>query len=160
MLTNVITTPLISKLFRIMSVMLILIGFVNAAGHADDGISASARDTQIYMRNSSYESDKRAESVFYDQTNPISMLLVAIINVYQRVFSAQEGSATCQFRPSCSHFGALAIKKYGAVQGTLMTGDRMLRCNPWAQGSYPLWEDNLHYHDTIEEHDLWSSDTL
>jgi putative membrane protein insertion efficiency factor len=110
--------------------------------------------------DSCYESHKRSESAFYDQTNPLSLLLVGLINIYQRVFSAQEGSATCQFRPSCSHFGSLAIKKYGAVQGTLMTGDRLLRCNPWTQGRYPLWTDNYHHFDPVEDHDLWAPDTL
>lgn len=115
--------------------------------------------TPLLFIDSTYESQKRSESAFYDQTNPVSMLLVGLINVYQRVFSSQEGSATCQFRPSCSHYGASAIKRYGALQGTLMTGDRLLRCNQWAQGHYPLWHDNYHLHDPIEEHDLWSHDT-
>jgi len=88
------------------------------------------------------------------------MLFVGLINLYQRVFSAQEGSATCQYRPSCSHYGAMAIKKYGVIQGTFMTGDRLLRCNQWAQGNYPLWRDNYHLYDPIEEHDLWANDTL
>jgi hypothetical protein len=46
------------------------------------------------------------------------------------------------------------------VQGTLMTGDRLLRCNQWAQGKYPLWRDNYHLHDSIEEHDLWARDSV
>jgi putative membrane protein insertion efficiency factor len=110
--------------------------------------------------DSCYESQKRTESAFYDQTSPLSMLLVGLINIYQRIFSAREGSATCQFRPSCSHFGSLAIKKYGALQGTLMTGDRLLRCNQWTQGKYPLWTDNYHHIDPVEDHDLWAHDTL
>ena len=120
----------------------------------------SAALIPVVSLDSCYESQKRSESAFYDQTTPLSMLFVGLINIYQRVFSAQEGSATCQFRPSCSHYGALAIKKYGAVQGTLMTGDRLLRCNPWTQGRYPLWTDNYHHFDPVEDHDLWAPDTL
>jgi putative membrane protein insertion efficiency factor len=112
------------------------------------------------MRDSIYESAKRTESAFYRQQNPLSMLFVGLINIYQRVFSSQEGTATCQFRPSCSHFGALAIKEYGPIEGVLMTGDRMLRCNPWTQDAYPPWKDNYHKFDPVEEHSLWSSDTL
>jgi len=88
------------------------------------------------------------------------MILVGLINIYQRAFSSQEGSALCQFRPSCSHFGALAIQKYGPLQGVLMTGDRLLRCNQWTSGLYPRWKDNYHSDDPVEEHVLWSSDTL
>jgi putative membrane protein insertion efficiency factor len=114
----------------------------------------------ILSIDSTYETQKLAESAFYDQTSPVSMLFIGLINLYQRVFSAREGSATCQFRPSCSHFGAMAIKKYGVVQGTLMTGDRLLRCNQWTRGNYPLWKDNYHHFDPIEEHDLWARDSL
>jgi uncharacterized protein len=126
----------------------------------DDQTDTSVSLNPLYSLDSCYESQKRSESAFYDQTTPLSMLFVGLINIYQRVFSAQEGSATCQFRPSCSHYGALAIKKYGAVQGTLMTGDRLLRCNPWTQGRYPLWTDNYHHFDPVEDHDLWAPDTL
>lgn len=113
-----------------------------------------------YQADSSYEADKKNESAFYDQTNPLSLLFIGLINLYQRFFSSQEGSATCQFRPSCSHFSSLAIKKYGPIQGVLMTGDRLLRCNRWAGGKYPYWKDQQHLYDPIEEHDLWSHDTL
>ena len=123
-------------------------------------VAAPGSDSVCVMRDSLYESAKRAESAFYQQTNPLSILLVGLINIYQRIFSSQEGSATCQFRPSCSHYGALAIKKYGPLQGVLMTGDRLLRCNPWTRGNYPLWKDNYHFYDPVEEHALWSSDTL
>lgn len=113
-----------------------------------------------YQVDSSYEAFKKNESAFYDQTNPLSLLFIGLINIYQRVFSSQEGSATCQFRPSCSHYSSLAIKKYGPVQGVLMTGDRLLRCNSWTAGRYPYWTDNRHLHDPIEEHDIWAPDTL
>jgi hypothetical protein len=35
-----------------------------------------------------------------------------------------------------------------------MTGDRLLRCNSWARGHYPLWNDNLHLSDPVEDHHL------
>jgi uncharacterized protein len=126
---------------------------------ASGSFAAPGCDSACAVRDSIYESVKRSESAFYQQTNPLSMLLVGLINIYQRVFSSQEGTATCQFRPSCSHFGALSIKKYGPLQGVLMTGDRMLRCNPWTEDAYPPWKDNYHKFDPVEEHSLWSSDT-
>lgn len=122
--------------------------------HAQLPGSDSANAVNSIALDSSYESTKRTESAFYNQTNPVSMVFVLLINIYQRTLSAREGVSTCQFRPSCSHFGALAIKKYGALEGTLMTGDRLLRCNPWAKGLYPLWDDNIHLFDPVEDHDL------
>jgi putative membrane protein insertion efficiency factor len=121
---------------------------------------STATQFPLFALDSTYESQKRGQSAFYDQTNPLSMFLVGLINLYQVVFSRQEGSATCQFRPSCSHYGSLAIKKYGALQGTLMTGDRLLRCNQWAHTNYRRWQDQYHLYDPIEDHDLWAPDTL
>jgi uncharacterized protein len=104
--------------------------------------------------DSVYEQHKKSESLFADQTTPLAMFCVSMINLYQRGLSAQEGVSTCQFRPSCSHFSATAIKKYGVIEGVLMTGDRLLRCNPWAKNKYPLWKDNYHFEDPLDEHTL------
>ncbi len=42
----------------------------------------------------------------------------------------------CQFSPSCSNYGAEAIREYGVIRGVAMSADRIVRCNP---GAY-------HYH--------------
>ena len=36
----------------------------------------------------------------------------------------------CQFYPSCSNYGAQAIKGYGLLRGSFMSADRIVRCNP------------------------------
>jgi len=38
----------------------------------------------------------------------------------------------CQFYPSCSQYGAIAIKEKGILKGIPMTADRIVRCNPSA----------------------------
>jgi putative membrane protein insertion efficiency factor len=42
--------------------------------------------------------------------------------------------ATCKYHPSCSQYALDAIRKYGLVRGTVRTGWRLLRCNPWSHG--------------------------
>ena len=42
----------------------------------------------------------------------------------------------CQFYPSCSNYGAEAIKEHGLVLGCAVAADRIIRCNPAA----------FHYH--------------
>ncbi|MBN1984373.1 MAG: membrane protein insertion efficiency factor YidD [Chitinivibrionales bacterium] len=101
-----------------------------------------------------YESIKASQSSPLDQTTPLQLLFTSMIRVYQIFFSSQEGSV-CQFRPSCSHFGVLAIKSHGPVQGLLMTSDRILRCSPYARGQYRLKDDFLHLADLPSEHVLW-----
>ncbi len=101
-----------------------------------------------------YEKEKVESSNPFDQTNPLKLMFVLMIRTYQVVFSKQDG-ASCQFRPSCSHFGAKAIKEYGPIQGLFMTSDRLLRCNPYTHGKYPLAYDHYHNYDPLKDHVLW-----
>ena len=53
------------------------------------------------------------------------------IQVWQRV-SYNSNLFNCQFYPSCSNYGALAIKEHGIIKGSIITSDRIMRCNPFA----------------------------
>jgi putative membrane protein insertion efficiency factor len=37
----------------------------------------------------------------------------------------------CRFSPTCSNYAELAISRYGALRGTLLSLRRLLRCGPW-----------------------------
>jgi putative membrane protein insertion efficiency factor len=58
--------------------------------------------------------------------------MVTGIQVYQRVGSPLVAKAgfRCRFTPSCSHYGALAIEKYGFARGGWLTARRIARCRP------------------------------
>jgi len=51
------------------------------------------------------------------------------IAAFQR-FSYNADGLNCQFYPSCSNYGAQAIKDYGLLRGSFMASDRIIRCNP------------------------------
>ena len=59
--------------------------------------------------------------------------LMALIRLYQLTVSRMLGPV-CRYYPSCSHYGYEAISVHGAAKGTLLTGWRILRCNPWSAG--------------------------
>jgi putative membrane protein insertion efficiency factor len=67
---------------------------------------------------------------------PAQQFLVAAsvgsIHLYQRTVSSLVGRAgfQCRFTPTCSHYGELALEKYGFVRGTWMTARRIARCRP------------------------------
>lgn len=86
-------------------------------------------------------------------TNPAKMLAKLLINVYQAVFSDLDNQI-CQFDPSCSEFSKEAFEKYDPVQATLMTSDRLQRCNPFAYQYYPK-NTNNYLIDKTEDHKLW-----
>ena len=48
---------------------------------------------------------------------------------------------SCKYYPSCSEYAVLAFREYGLARGLLLTGWRLLRCNPWSRGGvdYPHW---------------------
>jgi len=60
-------------------------------------------------------------------------LLVLILRMYRAVISPLYGQV-CRYYPSCSAYGLEAVQQHGVVRGSLLTGWRVLRCNPWSRG--------------------------
>ena len=71
---------------------------------------------------------------------------LVLIMLYQRLFSPDHSfwskyffpRGYCRYRPSCSEYGKLAIKKYGLFKGGSKAVWRVLRCNPWGKGGEDL----------------------
>ena len=63
-------------------------------------------------------------------------LFLALIRLYQLTFSRLMPPNTCRFYPSCSRYGFEAIRKHGAIKGSLLAGWRVLRCNPFNPGGF------------------------
>ena len=43
-------------------------------------------------------------------------------------------AGTCKYHPSCSQYALDALRHYGLVRGSILSGWRLLRCNPWSRG--------------------------
>lgn len=67
------------------------------------------------------------------QSQPSARLLLGAIDLYQATLSPLlgKGGVRCRFQPTCSHYGEMAIRKYGTYAGTLKTAWRIARCGPW-----------------------------
>ena len=65
----------------------------------------------------------------------LAYILLAMIRGYQYLLSPFLGSQ-CRFTPTCSHYAAEALKRYGAIKGANLAGRRLLRCHPWCDGGY------------------------
>ncbi|MBQ1211126.1 MAG: membrane protein insertion efficiency factor YidD [Clostridia bacterium] len=63
-------------------------------------------------------------------------VLIGLIRLYQKVFSANRRVPVCRFSPSCSCYGIEAIQKHGAFYGSMLAVYRILRCNPWGGSGY------------------------
>lgn len=71
---------------------------------------------------------------------PASALLAAIW-LYQRTLSpvlpiVLGPSFGCRFAPTCSHYGAEALRTHGAIVGTWLTLLRLLKCTPLHPGGF------------------------
>jgi len=64
----------------------------------------------------------------FKNSNPVSLLYGGSLYVYQN-FVSQHLSASCLYDPSCSDFSKQAVKEYGIFKGTLLSLDRLNRCN-------------------------------
>lgn len=60
-------------------------------------------------------------------------IVVLPIRVYQLVISPALGPR-CRYHPSCSRYAIEAIEQYGILRGVVLSGWRLLRCNPFSRG--------------------------
>ena len=76
----------------------------------------------------------------------MSALAILFIRGYRKVFSpfasaAALGNPRCKYHPSCSHYALEAYREFGFLRGTVLTGWRLLRCNPWSHGGVDYARD-------------------
>ena len=69
-----------------------------------------------------------SEKVIIEKKTVPEKVVQSIISFHQNFLSPVSGSR-CQFRPTCSRYMQLAIKRYGLLQGILMGCDRLQRCD-------------------------------
>ena len=84
--------------------------------------------TSLLFAQSKYPADTVLTS---KESCIIEKIVVLPIAGWQRI-SHNASILNCQFYPSCSQYGAIAIKENGLLKGLPMTADRIVRCNPSA----------------------------
>lgn len=90
------------------------------------------------------------------ETSSGKIVLLGSIRLFQKRISPIEGPR-CRLFPTCSHYGYQAIREYGPLRGILMTGDRLLRCNPSRRpgSDYPLLPNGRLY-DPVSRNSLFT----
>lgn len=67
--------------------------------------------------------------------NPARAVLKGAVITYQWTLRPILG-CNCRFYPSCSEFAVEALTEHGALRGSWLSAQRILRCNPWHPGGY------------------------
>ena len=65
----------------------------------------------------------------------IRRIMTGAIRLYQKHISPSL-PRSCKFYPTCSQYALVAIKRHGPIKGLGLAVWRILRCNPFSQGSY------------------------
>ncbi|WP_213021520.1 membrane protein insertion efficiency factor YidD [Siminovitchia terrae] len=63
----------------------------------------------------------------------MKQLFILIIRFYQKFISPLK-PPTCRFYPTCSNYGLVAIRRFGAVRGGWLTFKRIIKCHPFHPG--------------------------
>ena len=69
--------------------------------------------------------------------------LIGLVRLYQLLLSPWL-AAPCRFEPTCSEFALTALRRFGPVRGTWLTGRRILRCHPWGGTGYDPVPEHTH----------------
>jgi putative membrane protein insertion efficiency factor len=68
---------------------------------------------------------------------PVRVAL-GLIRAYQLLFSWMY-AGSCRFMPSCSHYAAESIRRFGVARGVAQAARRLVRCHPFgAHGIDPV----------------------
>ncbi len=84
--------------------------------------------TFLLFAQSKYPADSVLAS---PKASLLEKMTILPITAWQRV-SHNANFLNCQFYPSCSQYGAIAIQENGIIKGVPMTAERIVRCNPSA----------------------------
>lgn len=66
-------------------------------------------------------------------------ILIAMVRFYQRHISPAFPSC-CRFIPTCSQYAVEALEKYGALKGSWLAINRLLRCHPFHLGEHDFFD--------------------
>ncbi|QRP64997.1 membrane protein insertion efficiency factor YidD [Rhodanobacter sp. FDAARGOS 1247] len=67
-----------------------------------------------------------------------------LLHLYKRWLSPLLGPR-CRFQPSCSDYARIAVTRFGPWRGSLLTGWRLLRCQPLCDGGDDPVPEHFHF---------------
>ena len=70
-------------------------------------------------------------------------ILELLIKFYRRFISPLKPPC-CKYYPTCSSYALTAVKKHGAVKGSILAIWRILRCSPWSLGGVDHVPEKFH----------------
>ena len=66
---------------------------------------------------------------------------IGFVFIWRYTLGLLTPAGTCKYHPSCSQYALDALREFGLARGTVLTGWRLLRCNPWSHGGVDYAHD-------------------
>ncbi len=63
------------------------------------------------------------------------LVLILVVYTYRVTLGPLLGGR-CRFLPTCSEYAIEALRKHGAIRGSLLAAWRLLRCHPFSRGGH------------------------
>ena len=137
-----------NNVINVIIIIIILIFPLNLSAQISEDLSFIIKYNQI----NEFDQNQKSTSI-YQETSEIKLLSLVLIRFYQTCISSQhDNKRICIFTPSCSRFSLGAIKEYGIFYGTLMTSDRIQRCNNFGKKHYHINFKSGKFHDPIHDY--------
>lgn len=76
-------------------------------------------------------------------------LLIYGIRAYQLLLSPMF-AGSCRFQPSCSAYAIEALRRHGAMRGSLLAVQRLARCRPFGKHGIDPVPDSPCFRDRLE----------
>lgn len=64
--------------------------------------------------------------------------------IFYRKFISPLKRPSCKYYPTCSTYALTALKRFGLIKGTILSVNRILRCNPWSMGGIDPVPEEYH----------------
>ncbi|MEO7065576.1 MAG: membrane protein insertion efficiency factor YidD [Rhodanobacter sp.] len=74
----------------------------------------------------------------------LTQLILWLLRLYKRFLSPLIGQ-NCRFHPTCSDYARIAVIRFGPFRGCLLTGWRLLRCQPLCTGGNDPVPEHFHF---------------
>lgn len=119
---------------RFLAITVIFILFLMHLCYSGDYSFKNDRAFLYSLSNEKIHAQQEKQEAMLPQNEISDLKIVSffLIRLYQKFISSQQNNV-CVFYPSCSHYGAESIQRFGFFYGVLLTADRMERCNQFAQ---------------------------
>lgn len=82
----------------------------------------------------------------------MSRIGIAAVHLWRHTLGLLTPAGTCKYHPSCSQYALDALREYGLLRGVVLTGWRLLRCNPWSHGGVDYAHDQTLFRRRHGEH--------